>query len=121
MITICSESGSASPSFLYRYSNPRRLPSKPATSCLFLPIFLRWDSWHPIDEERIAVELEVTLDELRKALAALVLHGLILHDDAHYRIPVWRLSSVWGAKGSWREVQADIAGEADWQRDADGR
>jgi hypothetical protein len=33
MITICSESGSASPSFLYRYSNPRRLPSKPATSC----------------------------------------------------------------------------------------
>jgi chromate transporter len=33
MITMCGESGSASPSFLYRYSDPRRLPSKPATSC----------------------------------------------------------------------------------------
>jgi hypothetical protein len=34
IITICSESGSASASFLYHYSNPRRLPSKPATSCV---------------------------------------------------------------------------------------
>jgi hypothetical protein len=30
---MCGESGSAPPSFLYRYSDPRRLPSKPATSC----------------------------------------------------------------------------------------
>jgi hypothetical protein len=88
---------------------------------VFLPSFLQWEAWHPIDEERIATELEITPDELQKALAALVLHGLILHDDTHYRVPVWRLSSVWGAKGSWREVQADIAGEADWRRDADGR
>jgi hypothetical protein len=80
---------------------------------LVLPSFLRWEAWHQIDEERIAAELEITPDELRKALAALVLHGLILHDDTRYHIPVWRLSSVWGAKGSWREVQANIAGEAD--------
>ncbi|MEA2770926.1 MAG: hypothetical protein QOD93_3888 [Acetobacteraceae bacterium] len=58
-----------------------------------------------------AVDRTVADDML--ALAALVLHGLILHDDTRYHIPVWRLSSVWGAKGSWREVQANIAGEAD--------
>src|SRR6201987_3628428 len=36
MITISSKSGFASVSFLYHYRNSRRLPSKPATSCLIV-------------------------------------------------------------------------------------
>ena len=86
---------------------------------LLLPSFLRWDAWHPIDEARIAAELEITPEELNKALAELVLHGLILRNDTDYRITVWLLSTVWGRKGSWTEVQANIAAETDRSRDAD--
>jgi hypothetical protein len=82
-------------------------------------LFLRWDAWHPIDEARIAADLEITPEELNKALAELVLHGLILRNDTDYRITVWLLSSVWGKKGSWTEVQANIAAEPDRSRDAD--
>jgi hypothetical protein len=86
---------------------------------LLLPSFLRWDAWHPIDETRIASELEITTEELMKAMAALVLHGVILRDDTRYRVTVWLLSPVWGRKGSWTEVQACIAGETDRSRDED--
>jgi hypothetical protein len=86
---------------------------------LLLPSFLRWDAWHPIDEARIAAEPEITPEELNKALAGLVLHGLVLRNDTDYRVTVWLLSSIWGGKGSWREVQANIAAETDRPRDAD--
>jgi hypothetical protein len=86
---------------------------------LLLPSFLRWDAWHSIDEARIAAELEITPEELNKALAALVLYGLVLRNDTDYRITAWRLSRVWGRKGSWTEVQANIAAETDRSRDTD--
>jgi hypothetical protein len=86
---------------------------------LLLPNFLRWDAWHPIDEARIAAEIEITPEELNKALAELVLHGLVLRNDTDYRRTVWLLSPVWGRKGSWTEVQANIAAETDRSRDAD--
>jgi hypothetical protein len=86
---------------------------------LLLPSFLRWDAWHSIDEARIAAELEITPEELNKALAALVLYGLVLRNDTDYRITGWRLSRVWGRKGSWTEVQANIAAETDRSQDAD--
>jgi hypothetical protein len=76
---------------------------------LLLPSFFRWDAWHQIDEARLAAELEITPEELSKALAELVLRGLVLRNDTRYRVTAWRLSSVWGRKGSFREVQADIA------------
>ena len=85
---------------------------------LLLPSFLRWDAWHAIEDERIAAELEITPEEVRKALAELVLRGLVLRDDGNYQNTGWRLSPVWGAKGSFREVQADIA-RMDGPRDAD--
>ena len=86
---------------------------------LLLPSFLRWDTWHPIDEVRVAAELEITTDELNKALNALLLHGLILRNDTDYRITVWLLSKMWGAKGSYREVLADIEAEKDRSQDRD--
>lgn len=76
---------------------------------LLLPSFFRWDAWHLIDEARIAAELEITPEEVRRALAEFVLRGLILRNDTGYRGTGWQLSSVWGRKGSFREVQADIA------------
>ena len=48
-----------------------------------------------------------------------MLHGLVLRNDTDYRVTVWLLSSIWGGKGSWREVQANIAAETDRPRDAD--
>lgn len=86
---------------------------------LLMPSFLRWDAWHPTDEARIAAGLEITREERNKALAELVLHGLVLRNDTDYRITVWLLSSVWGRKGSRAEVQANIADETDRSRDAD--
>jgi hypothetical protein len=87
---------------------------------LLLPSFLRWHEWHQIDEAKIATELEITPEELRKALAELALHGLVLRNDTTYPGNTgWLLSSVWGRKGSYREVQADIAAETDRPRDAD--
>jgi hypothetical protein len=88
---------------------------------LLLPSFLRWKEWHQINESRIAAELEITTDELRKALAELVLLGLILRNDTttYPGTTGWMLSSVWGGKGSWREVQDDIAAENDPSRDSD--
>jgi DNA-binding IclR family transcriptional regulator len=82
-----------------------------------LPSFLRWDAWHPIDAARIAAELEITPEELNRALAELVLHGLVLRNDTYYCITVWLLSKVWGRKGSYREVLEDIASEEDRPRD----
>lgn len=86
---------------------------------LLLPSFLCWDAWHSIDEARIAAELEITPEELNKALAALVLYGLVLRNDTDHRMTGWRLSRVWGRKGSWTEVQANIAAETDRSQDAD--
>jgi hypothetical protein len=86
---------------------------------LLLPSFLRWDAWHSIDEARIAAELEITPEELNKALAALVLYGLVLRNDTDYRITAWRLSPVWGRKGLWTEVQANIAAETETDRSGD--
>jgi len=87
---------------------------------LLLPSFLRWHEWHQIDEARIAADLEITEDELRKAMAELVLLGLVLRNDTTYPGTTgWQLSAVWGRKGSYREVQADIAAERDRPRDAD--
>jgi hypothetical protein len=86
---------------------------------LLLPSFLRWDAWHSIDEARIAAELEITPEELNNALAALVLYGLVLRNDTDYRITAWCLSPVWGRKGSWTEVQANIAAETNRLRDTD--
>jgi hypothetical protein len=86
---------------------------------LLLPSFLRFHEWHQIDEARIASELEVTPEELRKAMTALVLLGLVLRRDTAFDgTTCWMLSSVWGRKGSYREVQADIAAENDRRRDA---
>ena len=86
---------------------------------LLLPSFLRFHEWHQIDEARIASELEVTPEELRKAMAALGLLGLVLRRDTAFDGTTgWMLSSVWGRKGSYREVQADIAAENDRRRDA---
>jgi hypothetical protein len=85
---------------------------------LLLPSFCRWDAWHRIDEARIAAELEITPEEVNKALAELVLRGLVLRNDRDDRPTGWRLSSVWGRKGSFREVQADIA-ETDRAPDAE--
>jgi hypothetical protein len=86
---------------------------------LLLPSFLRFHEWHQIDEERMASELDVTPEELSKAMAALVLLGLVLRrDTALNGTTGWMLSSVWGRKGSYREVQADIAAENDRRRDA---
>jgi hypothetical protein len=39
---------------------------------LKLPCFLRWDAWHPIDEARVAAEIEITPMELNKALGELL-------------------------------------------------
>jgi len=86
---------------------------------LLLPSFLRWDTWHPIDEVRVAAELEITTEELNTALNTLVMHGLILRDDARYSVTVWLLSKMWGAKGSYREVLADIEAEKDRSRGRD--
>jgi hypothetical protein len=87
---------------------------------LLLPSFLRWDTWHPIDEARIAVELEITLEELQKAMAALVMYGLVLRDDEGYPGTTgWLLSKMWGAKGSYREVLADVEAEKDRSQDRD--
>jgi hypothetical protein len=69
--------------------------------------------------ERIASELEVIPEELSKAMATLVLLGLVLRRDTAFDGTTgWMLSSVWGRKGSYREVQADIAVENDRRRDA---
>jgi hypothetical protein len=88
---------------------------------LFLPLpnFLRWHEWHPTDEARIAAALEITKNELNKAMAELVLKGIIPRNHTNYKVTVWLLSSVWGRKGSLREVQADLAAESDRTQDGD--
>jgi hypothetical protein len=48
-----------------------------------------------------------------------VLYGLVLRNDTDYRITAWRLSPVWGRKGLWTEVQANIAAETETDRSGD--
>ena len=71
---------------------------------LLLPSFLRWDAWHPIDEARIAAEPEITPEELNKALAGLVLHGLVLRTTASLSGSCRRSGAERGHGGRYRQT-----------------